>query len=49
MLMALGLVATTILGVVMAFRMTKQRLAVCALLVGGVVVPGLLFWLGKLR
>ena len=37
--MALGLVATTIIGILMAFRFGQKRGAVIAVLVGGTVLP----------
>ena len=44
--MAMGFVATAILGVVMAFKSTRTRWIVWTCLMGGVVLPMLLLYLG---
>lgn len=44
LLMAIGLIATTILGIIMAFKYTYPWL-VWACLLGGVIIPCLLLWM----
>jgi len=46
-LMSLGLLATTILGIVMAFKYTKGWI-VWVLLFTGVLIPSLLLWIARL-
>jgi hypothetical protein len=41
---AIGLVATTIIGIVMAYRFSKRPLVATLCLLAGIAVPGLLLW-----
>jgi hypothetical protein len=47
--MALALIATIVLGVVLAFRSIRQRWLVALCLALGVVLPALCLWLGQKR
>ena len=46
-LMAIGLVFTTLIGVVMAFRFAKGKASLVIILVAGILVPILLLYLGE--
>ena len=46
-LMAIGLVFTTLLGLVMAFRFAKTKASLVIILVAGILVPILLLYLGE--
>ena len=47
LLMALALIATTIIGIVLALQMPKIRWLVVLCLLAGIFLPGLLIWIGK--
>ena len=44
---ALGLVTTTVLGVIMAYRFSQRPLVATISLLAGVVVPAVLLWIYK--
>ena len=46
-LMAIGLLITTILGIIMAFQVTRRRRTVIACLATGIVIPVLFWYLGR--
>jgi ABC-type spermidine/putrescine transport system permease subunit I len=46
-IMAIGLVVTTLLGLVMAFRFAKGKASLVIILVAGILVPILLLYLGE--
>jgi hypothetical protein len=46
-LMAIGLVFTTLLGLVMAFRFAKRKASLVLILVAGILVPIFLLYLGE--
>ncbi|HZC35480.1 MAG TPA: hypothetical protein VE242_07700 [Chthoniobacterales bacterium] len=46
-LMAIGLVFTTLLGLVMAFRFAKRKASLVLILVAGILVPIFLLYLGQ--
>lgn len=45
--MCLALIATTALGILLAFRFGRSRWAICLSLALGMVVPVVLLWLGQ--
>ncbi len=45
--MAVGLIFTTLLGLVMAFRFVKNKTAMALTLAAGIVIPVLLLYLGE--
>jgi hypothetical protein len=45
-LMSIGLLATTLLGIFMAFKVTKNKLLVWLSLLSGIVLPILFLWIG---
>jgi uncharacterized membrane protein len=46
-IMAIGLVFTTVLGLVMAFRFAKRKASLVLILIAGILVPILLLYLGE--
>jgi uncharacterized iron-regulated membrane protein len=44
---ALGLVTTTVLGVIMAFRFSRRPLVATVSLLAGIVIPEVLLWIYK--
>jgi len=42
---AVGLVTSTVLGVIMAYRFSRQPLVATICLLAGIVLPGLLLWI----
>ena len=46
-LMSLGLLVTTILGVVLAFRVTKNKLLIWGSLLGGLLIPIFFLWMAR--
>jgi hypothetical protein len=42
---AAGLVTTTVLGVIMAFRYSRRPITATACLIAGIAVPGLILWI----
>jgi hypothetical protein len=46
-IMAIGLVFTTLLGLVMAFRFAKRKASLVLILIAGILVPILLLYLGE--
>jgi hypothetical protein len=46
-IMAIGLLFTTLLGLVMAFRFAKRKASLVIILVAGILVPILLLYLGE--
>jgi hypothetical protein len=45
--MAVGLIFTTLLGLVMAFRFAKRKASLVLILIAGILVPILLLYLGE--
>jgi hypothetical protein len=48
-LMSAALIATLVLGIVLAFRTMKKKWLVCLMLVLGLAIPALSLWLGQRR
>jgi hypothetical protein len=44
---AIGLVATTIVGIIMAYRFSRRPLVATICLLSGIALPGLLLWIYK--
>jgi hypothetical protein len=42
---AFGLVATTIVGIIMAYRFSQRPLVATVCLLSGIALPGLLLWI----
>jgi hypothetical protein len=45
--MSVGLIFTTLLGLVMAFRFVKSKIAMVLTLIAGILIPILLLYLGE--